>query len=194
MFGKKTAADVLKLFSQLPDEEKAKVLDGLKQPDTKDEEQIVEAEENIEEKGEENGTADQTAKDIEDESVGEQEHLDGNENSQPAEERIAESEGAEEADSPAPETAAAEDVTVETAAEPVAAEVDYGEVTKTLAARISSLEEKFSAMEEKLADDVAKDNDQDFGSSPSLPTHDDGNSRMAEVMNNYAGANARKYY
>ena len=98
MFGKKTAADVLKLFSQLPDEEKAKVLDGLKQPDTKDEEQIAEAEENIEEKGEENGTADQTAKDIEDESVGEQEHLDGNENSQPAEERIAESEGAEEAD------------------------------------------------------------------------------------------------
>lgn len=193
MFGKKTAADVLKLFSQLSDEEKGKVLDGLKLPETKDETQFPETEEHVAEKDEENGTAEQAAQGIEEESVGEQENIADDEPSQPAEEQIAENEGAEEPEDPMAEPS--EDVKAEApASEPVANDVDYGEVTQALAARISSLEEKISAMEQKLAEDVANDNNQDFGSSPSLPTHDDGNSRMAEVMNNYAGANARKYY
>ena len=65
MFGRKaTAEDVMKLFAQLSDDEKAKVLDGLKKPETEDEAQIAEAEKHIEEKGEENGTKDQTEKDI----------------------------------------------------------------------------------------------------------------------------------
>ena len=193
MFGKKTAADVLKLFSLLSDEEKAKVLDGLKLPETKDEEQPAEVEEHVAEKDEKNGTAEQAVQGIDEESVGEQENIADDEDGQPAEEQIAESEGAEDPEGPMAEPS--EEVKAEApASEPVANDVDYGEVTQALAARISSLEEKLAAMEQKLADDVAKDNNQDFGSSPSLPTHDDGNSRMAEVMNNYAGVNARKYY
>ena len=174
MFGKKTAEDVLKMFSQLSDEEKAKVLNGLKQPEA--EEPPAETEEQPEETTEENGTPDQTAEASEGESGEEQNSADGGEDSPPE-----------------TEEAAGEEAATEPPAEP-AAEVDYGEVTQALAARISSLEEKLSAMEQRLADEVAKDNNQDFGSSPSLPTHDDGASRMAEVMNNYAGANARKYY
>lgn len=182
MFGKKTAEDVLRLFSQLSDEEKAKVLDGLNQPEV--EEPPAETEEQPEENTEENGTPDQTAEPAEGESGKEQEPTDGGEDSPPvAQEETVKSESAEEVAPPA----------TEPPAEP-AAEVDYGEVTQALAARISSLEEKLSAMEQRLADEVAKDNNQDFGSSPSLPTHDDETSRLAEVMNNYAGANARKYY
>lgn len=191
MFGKKTAEDVLKLFSQLSDEEKAKVLDGLKQPEA--EEPPAETEEQPE-NTEENGTPDQTAEPAEGESGEEQEPADGGEDGLPvAEEETAEDESTEEVTPPATEEVAGEEAATEPPAEP-AAEVDYGEVTQALAARISSLEEKLSAMEQRLADEVAKDNNQDFGSSPSLPTHDDGASRMAEVMNNYAGANARKYY
>lgn len=147
MFGRKaTAADVMKLFAQLPDDEKAKVLDGLKQPETKDEEQIAEAEEHIEESGEENGTKDQTEKDIEDESVGEQEHLDGNEDSQPAEERIAESEGEEAAEeageAPAEEVPAEED----------AQSAENGEeVIAKLAERVSALEEALKGYDELKA-------------------------------------------
>lgn len=182
MFGKKTAADVLKLFELLSDEEKAKVLEGLKQPDSTNEEEAAEPDEHIAEQDGENGAAEQPPQDI-DGNMGEQRQNEGSE----------ENNADDEADSTAPETPESAEAD-EPAADPAAAEVDYGEVTQALAARISSLEEKFSALEQKLADDVAKDNDQDFGSSPSLPTHDDGNSRMAEVMNNYAGANARKYY
>ena len=146
MFGKKTAEDVLKLFSQLSEEEQAKVIAGLKKPETEDEAQISEAEEHIEEKGEEDGTKGQTEKDVEDESVGEQEHLDGNENSQPAEERIAESEGAE----------AAEEIKEEAAAEPPAEEdaqtAENGEeVTAKLAERVSALEEALKGFEELKA-------------------------------------------
>ena len=181
MFGKKTAADVLKLFELLSDEEKAKVLEGLKQPDSTNEEEFPEADEHTAEQNEENGAAEQTSEDI-DGNAGEQEQGDVTDNN-----------AGSEADTPAPETPEPAE-TEEPVAEPASSEVDYGEVTQALAARLSSLEEKFSALEQKLADDVAKDNDQDFGSSPSLPTHDDGSNRMAEVMTNYAGANARKYY
>lgn len=61
---------------------------------TKDEEQIAKAKENIAEKG----SNSQTEQDRIDESVGEQEHLQGNEDSQSAKDRVHESEGAENAD------------------------------------------------------------------------------------------------
>lgn len=134
MFGRKaTAEDVLKLFSTLTDEEKAKVLDGVK-PKTEDETQIAEAEENMEEKGEENGTKDQTAQDIEDESVGEQEKLDGNETSESAKDVIDESEGAEAAD--------------ETAEQPVAD--DDGQSAENEKEVLAKLAERLGAVESAL--------------------------------------------
>lgn len=61
---------------------------------TKDEQQIAEAKKDIAEKGPDS----QTDKDRIDESVGEQEHLDGNKDSQSAKDRVDESEGAKKAD------------------------------------------------------------------------------------------------
>ena len=61
---------------------------------TEDEKQEAKAKENIAEKGPDS----QTEKDRIDESVGEQEHLDGNEDSQSAKDRVDESEGAKKAD------------------------------------------------------------------------------------------------
>ncbi len=61
---------------------------------TKDEKQIAEAKEGIEEKGKDT----QTEKDRIDESVAAQERADGDEDSQSAKDRVKESEGAEEAD------------------------------------------------------------------------------------------------
>lgn len=61
---------------------------------TEDEKQEAKAKENIAEKGADS----QTEKDRIDGSVGEQEHLDGNEDSQSAKDRVDESEGAKKAD------------------------------------------------------------------------------------------------
>lgn len=154
MFGKKTAEDVLKLFSQLPDEEKAKVLDGLKKPDTEDEEQVAEAEEHIEERGEEDGTKDQTAQDVEDESVGEQEKLDGNEDSQTAKDRIDESEGTQ-----------AYDEAKEDAKEDERTEENRSEVLEGLTSRVSAIEEalkELNSLKEQMKDYAAK-NAERFG-------------------------------
>lgn len=150
MFGKKTAEDVLKLFSQLPDEEKAKVLDGLKKPDTEAEEQVAEAEEHIEERGEEDGTKDQTAQDVEDESVGEQEKLDGNEDSQTAKDRIDESEGTQAYDE---------------AKEDERTEENRSEVLEGLTSRVSAIEEalkELNSLKEQMKDYAAK-NAERFG-------------------------------
>lgn len=61
---------------------------------TEDEEQITKAIKDVAEKGEDS----QTVKDRIDESVGEQEHLDGDKDSQSAKDRVDESEGAQKAD------------------------------------------------------------------------------------------------
>lgn len=189
VFGKKTADDVLRLFAALSDEEKAKVLDGIKEPCTEDERQTAEAETDRAEKGEENGTADQSAQDIENERVGEQERLDGDQDSQPVQERIEESEGIQKDDEEAAEESVAEseNATTEDGAE------DKTEVLQTLASRLEAAEAKIAALEEALSDRVKKDNDQDFGSSPSVPSSGEGGNRMAEVMRGYAGSNARRY-
>ena len=186
MFGKKTTAeDVMKMFSALPDEEKKKFLEGVK-PTT--EEQIDKAKADIAEKGEDG----QTEKDRIDESVGEQEHEDGNEDSQDAKDRVDESEGMQEADEEKHESEETAEEKAEEAEEKSEA-ANSAEVTEAMAARISALEEKLAALEEALSDKVEKEHDQDFGATPSVPTNkDDG--RMADVMYGYAGANARKYY
>lgn len=150
MFGRKaTAEEVLKLFSALSDEEKAKVLEGVK-PKTEDEEQIFEAEEHIEEKGEEDGTKDQTAQDIEDESVGEQEKLDGNKTSESAEDVIDESEGAEAAEEAAEPPAADNDAQTEENRE---------EVVAKLAERLSAVEsalKEFGELRSRMEEFTAK--------------------------------------
>ena len=189
LFGKKTADDVLKLFSMLSEEEQAKVLEGLKGPDTEDEAQAAEAEEHIEEKGEENGTEEQSAQDIEDESVGEQEKLDGDEDSQTAEDRIDESEGAQAYD----EKNAAESAEDATEQAKEDGGDKFNEVLQALAAKVEAAEAKIASLEEALSDRVQKDNDQDFGSSPAMPSSRDDGSRMAEVMNTYAGIAAKRY-
>ena len=180
MFGKiKNSDEFLKLFKELPEEEKTKVLSALKPPTTEDEKQIDEAEEHIEERGEEKGTKDQTAKDIEDESVGEQEHLDGNEDSQSARDRIDESEGAEIAN--------------ETDDEPKVK--DDGENRfKALVARIDALEATLADMRQAQEDAVEEEHDRDFGMSPSTPEGgDESDNRYKRVMRGYAKNNSNQY-
>lgn len=153
MFGRKaTAEDVMKLYSALPDEEKARFLEGVK-PKTEDEKQIAEAETDIAEKGEEEGTKDQTEQDVEDESVGEQEHLDGNKTSEPAEEVIAESEGAEAAEEAPQEAAPEADAKTQENRE---------EVFDKLAERVSALEtalQEFSDLKSTMEAYTAKQAD-----------------------------------
>ena len=153
MFGKKTADDVLKLFAQLPEEEKAKVMASMKQPDTTDEKQIAKAEEDMDAKGEEDGTKDQTAKDVLDESVGEQEHLDGDKDSQSAKDRIEESVGAEAAD------------IAKKADTDEQAEENEKEATSKLAERVSALEEALKGFNELKArmEDYNKKQAEKFG-------------------------------
>ncbi len=182
MFGKpktKTADELLGLFQELSEEEKAKVLSALKPPKTEDEAQIDEAEEHIEERGEEDGTKDQTEKDIKDESVGEQEHLDGNEDSQTAEDRIDESEGTKKAD--------------EAADEP---EVKNDEEDRyvALVARLDALEETLLNMRKAQEDAVEEEHDRDFGLSAGVPDGgQEENDRYKRVMRGYAKNNSNQY-
>ena len=153
MFGKKTAEAVMRLYAQLSDDEKAKVMEGLKKPDTEDEKQIAEAEEYMDKKGEEDGTKDQTAQDIEDESVGEQEKLDGDKDSQTAKDRIDESKGTEEYD------------------EDKSAKDNSAEMLEKLTERVGSLEEamkELSALKDKMNEYAAK-NAERFGYKGGIP-------------------------
>lgn len=142
MFGKKTTAeDVMKMFSALPDEEKKKFLDGVK-PTT--EEQIDKAKADIAEKGPDS----QTEKDRIDESVGEQEHEDGNEDNQTAKDRVDESEGMQEAE----EKHEAEDSMEEEAAEHSdKTEENREDVMQRLSDRVTALEEGIKALNELKA-------------------------------------------
>lgn len=65
---------------------------------TEDEKQAAEAEAKMKERGEEDGTKDQTAQDVKDEIVGAEEKAAGDENSQSAKAREKESEGTKEYD------------------------------------------------------------------------------------------------
>ncbi|MDE6586141.1 MAG: hypothetical protein K2K80_05635 [Clostridia bacterium] len=176
---KKTAEDVLKIFKDLSEEEKPKVLSALNPLETEDEAQIDEAEEHIEERGEVDGTKDQTAKDIEDESVGEQEHLDGNEDTQSAKDRIDESEGAEAADEASDEPEVKDD-----------GEDRY----QALTARIDALEAMVNDMRKAQADAVEEEHDRDFGMSPGIPEGgQEEDDRYKRVMRGYAKNNSNQY-
>ena len=180
MFGKpktKTAEDVLSIFKELSEEEKTKVLSAIKLPETRNEAQINEAEEHIEERGEADGTK-QTKKDVEDESVSEQELLDGNEDSQSAKDRIDESEGAEEADDAADESEVKND-----------GEDRY----QALVARIDALEGMFNEMRQVQADAGEEEHDRDFGMTPSAPEGEEEDNRYKRIMRGYAKNNSNQY-
>ena len=90
IFGKKkdlTVDELIAALNALSDEDKKKVLAKTTG------EQVEEAKQNVEDKGEDS----QSEKDRIDESVGEQEHLDDDEDSQDAKDRVDESEGEEKA-------------------------------------------------------------------------------------------------
>lgn len=178
-FKAKTADEFLGLFKELSNEEQAKVLSFLNPPKTEDEAQIDEAEEHIEERGEEDGTKDQTEKDVEDESVGEQEHLDGNKDSQTAKARVDESAGAEKADEATEEPKVKDDEEDRYAA---------------LVARIETLEEMLADMRKAQENAVEEEHDRDFGLSAGVPDGgQEENSRYKRVMRGYAKNNSNQY-
>lgn len=189
---KKSAEEILKLFNQLSDEDKAKVLDGINKPAEETKEQVAEAEKDVAEKG----ADEQTEKDRVDESVGEQEKLDGNEDSQTAKDRVDESEGETEEeleDDPAatPET---EKPTEEVEADKQPAPGDgtmenpKDEVHEALNARIAALEETLHKVLEKLEN-------QDFGGIKANSTEKVENDALSEddrIMRSYYGNSYRR--
>lgn len=193
---KKSAEEVLKLFNQLSDEDKAKVLDGINKPAEETKEQVAEAEKDVAEKG----ADEQTEKDRVDESVGEQEKLDGNEDSQTAKDRVDESEGeTEEVEEPEGEPAATpeveeptEEVEVEADKQPAPGdgtmENPKDEVHEALNARIAALEETLHKVLEKLEN-------QDFGGIKANSTEkveDDALSEDDRIMRSYYGNSYRR--
>lgn len=193
---KKSAEEVLKLFNQLSDEDKAKVLDGINKPAEETKEQVAEAEKDVADKG----ADEQTEKDRVDESVGEQEELDGDKDSQTAKDRVDESEGeTEEVEEPEGEPAPTpeveeptEEVAVETDKQPAPAdgtmENPKDEVHEALNARIAALEETLHKVLEKLEN-------QDFGGIKANSTEkveDDALSEDDRIMRNYYGNSYRR--
>lgn len=194
---KKSAEEVLKLFNQLSDEDKAKVLDGINKPAEETKEQVAEAEKDVAEKG----ADEQTEKDRVDESVGEQEKLDGNEDSQTAKDRVDESEGeteeVEKNEEPEGEPAATPEVekpTEEVEADKQPAPGDgtmenpKDEVHEALNARIAALEETLHKVLEKLEN-------QDFGGIKANSTEKVENDALSEddrIMRSYYGNSYRR--
>lgn len=187
---KKSAEEVLKLFNQLSDEDKAKVLDGINKPAEETKEQVAEAEKDVADKG----ADEQTEKDRVDESVGEQEELDGDED------RVDESEGeTEEVEEPEGEPAPTpeveeptEEVAVETDKQPAPAdgtmENPKDEVHEALNARIAALEETLHKVLEKLEN-------QDFGGIKANSTEKVENDALSEddrIMRSYYGNSYRR--
>lgn len=159
---KKSAEEVLKLFNQLSDEDKAKVLDGIKKPAEETKEQVAEAKTDVAEKG----TDSQTEKDRVDESVGEQEKLDGNEDSQTAKDRVDESEGA--SDEPGDNA--------------------KDEVHEALVARVAALEE----MLQKILERFDNQDFGGVRANSTEKVEDDALSEDDRIMRNYYGNSYRR--
>lgn len=161
----KTASEIVALIKELPEEEFDKLSDMLLEdeddngkPDTM--EQIEEAEENTEEKGEDS----QTEKDRIDESVGEQEELDGDKDSQDADDRVDEAIGEEEAIEEKPE----ETEETNDDAEEKIKEDNKEEAMSAIVARMEALEERVAKIVESL------DGEASFGNYSPDVTEGDG--------------------
>lgn len=154
-----SAKEIMALINQLPEDELDALTDMLVENldtdndgdvDTKDKEgetteQIDEAEENIEEKGEDS----QTEKDRIDENVGEQEKLEGDEDSQDAKDCVDEAEGEEKA-LESEDNAESTEEEVEEDAEEEIKEDNREEAISALEARITELEEKLAKVVESI--------------------------------------------
>lgn len=187
---KKSAEEVLKLFNQLSDEDKAKVLDGINKPAEETKEQVAEAEKDVAEKG----ADEQTEKDRVDESVGEQEKLDGNEDSRTAKDRVDESEGeteeVEKNEEPEGDPAATPEVEADKQPAPGDGTMENpkDEVHEALNARIAALEETLHKVLEKLEN-------QDFGGIKANSTEKVENDALSEddrIMRSYYGNSYRR--
>lgn len=152
---KVTVESILKDISKLSDEDKAKVLDGLK-PAEDTEEQVAKAEEGVEEKGADT----QTEKDRIDESVAAQEENAGDEDTQSAQDRVDEAEGEEAAQ--AEEQPADETTSRESDFESRLAALEQNGAVEALAERLKALEERFGKVVESL-------DDKPFGAKPETP-------------------------
>lgn len=177
-----TVESILKDIAKLSDEDKAKVLDGLKPAeDTK--EQVAEAKEDIAATGEDT----QTEKDRIDESVAAQEKDEGDEDTQSAEDRVDEAEGEEAAqteEQPAEEAGQPEnDIESRLAALEQRANDD---ATEALAQRIAALEERIGKVVESL-------DDKPFGAKPETPEgKDEEMDDDDRIMRSYYGKSYRR--
>lgn len=174
IFGKKrelTKDELIEALNALSDDDKKDVIAKTTG------EQVDEAKKDIEDKGNDS----QSDKDRIDESVGEQEHLDGDEDSQDAKDRVDESEGEEKAldedkadnaddtqddksddDTPAPQdNDEAED------------KKNLLEITEAQAARITALEEQFAELSERLSHVLDAMDNQPFGVQPKGDSNDE---------------------
>lgn len=174
IFGKKrelTKDELIEALNALSDDDKKDVIAKTTG------EQVDEAKKDIEDKGDDS----QSDKDRIDESVGEQEHLDGDEDSQDAKDRVDESEGEKKAldedkadnaddtqdgksddDTPAPQdNDEAED------------KKNMLEITEAQAARITALEEQFAELSERLSHVLDAMDNQPFGVQPKGDSNDE---------------------
>lgn len=175
LFGKKVSVEsILKDIAQLSEEDKAKVLDGLKSAEDTGE-QVAEAENDIAAKGEDT----QTTEDRVDESVAAQEEDEGDEDTQTAEDRIDESVGEEQAED--------DGTSLEDRVAALEEKANDNAANEALAQRIAALEERLGKVVESL--DIKP-----FGSKTETPENvDEEDDRDERVMRSYYGKNYRKY-
>ncbi len=173
IFGKKkelTVDELIEALNALSDEDKKTVLAKTTG------EQVGEAKEDVEDKGDDS----QSDKDRIDESVGEQEHLDGDEDSQDAKDRVDESKGEEKTLDDKGEDGKPEDH------EDVQDEQNLREMCEALAARLTAMDEKVADLTERLANVVDGMDNKAFGAHPQV--EDGGKAELStdeQVMRSY---------
>lgn len=174
IFGKKrelTKDELIAALNALSDDDKKDVIAKTTG------EQVDEAKKDIEDKGDDS----QSDKDRIDESVGEQEHLDGDEDSQDAKDRVDESEGEEKAlDEDKADNAddtqdnkSDEDTTAPQDNDEAEDNKNMLEITEAQAARITALEEQFAELSERLSHVLDAMDNQPFGEQPKGDSNDE---------------------
>lgn len=157
---------------ELTKEELIEALNALSDDDKKDViakttgEQVDEAKEDIEDKGDDS----QSEKDRIDESVGEQENLDDDEDSQDAKDRVDESEGEEKAledkDEEKKEDAEKSDEDKPQDNDDAQDKQKLYEMVEALAAKLTATDEKVAELSERLSNVVDGMDNKAFGASP----------------------------
>lgn len=167
IFGKKrelTKDELIEALNALSDDDKKDVIAKTTG------EQVDEAKKDIEDKGDDS----QSDKDRIDESVGEQEHLDGDEDSQDAKDRVDESEGEkkaldeDKADNvdDTQDNKIDDDTTAPQDNDEAEDKKNMLEISEAQAARITALEEQFAELSERLSHVLDAMDNQPFGEQP----------------------------